>query len=189
MSIISGGTSGGGGAVVSIAATTAPATAASLDFSGISQTFNHLRLVANVKGDNPGGAGQLQMRLNGDSTAIYDICNPISIGSAVVTVTAVLAATAARIAGIPGTTTTVQATSLVDLVIPNYSLTTFYKTWSGNGGRKDADGALASLICEAPWGSYRSTTAITAITLLVRGNSGTAQNFLIGSSAFLYGIS
>ena len=188
MPIGGGGSSSiGSAALTLIASSTAAATAASIDFQNIPQTFNHLRLVVNAKGDNPAAAGLITMRLNNDSTAIYDVANVACIGNAAMTVAGAAAATAARIGAVPGTVTTVPSSSIIDLTIPNYHSTTFYKTWAGVGGRKDAD-AIGNLINEIPWGSYRSTTAISRITLLSVGTGGTSQNFVAGSTAFLYGI-
>lgn len=182
------GSGGSSGAVTQIAATTASATVASFAFTGISQAFSNLWLVLNAHCDNPAIAGVAQLQFNGDSSASYDYVNAISIGSAAVTVGAAAAATAARIAAISYTAAPNAATGLCSLLIPNYAGTTFYKTWAGSGGRKDAD-VLGNFINEAPWGSWRNTAAVTTVTVLVRGTSGTAQNFVSGSSAILYGLS
>lgn len=188
MSVISGGgSSSGSGAITQIGGSVAAATAASFAFSGIGQTFNHLWIVANVHCDQPAGAGVINLKLNNDSTAAYDIDNGIFTSAASVTVTAVAAATAARIGAVPGTAQTVQATGLVSIVIPNYTGTTFYKTWVGTGGRKDLDN-ISNFVNEVPWGSWRNVAAVTAVTVLAAGTSGTAANFVPGSSCFIYGL-
>lgn len=188
MPIISGGSGSGSGsgAMTLITISTAAATAASFDFQNIAQTFNHLKLVANVHCDNPAAAGVLNLKLNNDSTAAYDSVS-ITGTNAGAGAVAVAAATAARIAAVPGTSAPAAASGLCEIIIPNYAATTFYKTWAGTGGRKDAD-AIGNVINEAPWGSWRNAAAITRVTLLVVGTAGTAQNFVTGSSAALYGI-
>lgn len=187
MAIISGGGSGGGsGAVTQISATTAAATAASFAFTNIGQTFNHLWLIVNGRSDNVGAAAVFQIQLNGDSGANYDFTQADSLSSAAVTVVASAGVTAARIGAIPYTALT-TASGLVSVLIPFYAGTTFYKTWTGSGGRKDLDN-IANFANESPWGSWRNTAAVTTVTVLVRGNSGTAQNFVVGSGAALYGI-
>lgn len=184
---ISGGSSGGAGAVTQIGGSTASATVASFNFANIPQTFNCLQLVVNAHMDLVGGAGLANLKFNNDSSALYDAVNSISQASGALTIAVSSGATAARIAAITATSL-LTATGLVNIFIPAYAGTTFYKTWTGTGGRKDTDAGGAAWVNENPWGSYRSTNAVTQITVLPVGISGTAQNFVAGSSAFLYGL-
>lgn len=183
-----GSRSGGSGAVTQIASTTAAATVASLGFTGITQTFNHLQLVvANARSDLTTAAGIISLRINNDSAGSYDFINAIAFGAAGLTASANAAATSARVVGVTSSTAVAGATAQTELFFPNYTGTTFYKTWTGKGGRKDAD-AASNMAEETASGAYRSTAAITALSVAAFGTSGTAQNFLPGASAFLYGI-
>lgn len=187
MPIVSGGGGSGGGAITQIAFSIAAATAASFDFQNVSQAFNHLRLVVQGRSDNVGGAALFGLQFNGDAAANYDYTNAITLGTAAVTAAAAAAVTAARIGAMPYTALT-TATGLVDILIPNYTGTTFYKTWVGTSGRKDVD-VVGNFSNETPWGSYRvAASPVTRVTVKALGTSGTAQNFVIGSSAYLYGI-
>jgi hypothetical protein len=181
-----GGSGGSSGAVALLASSLLAATAASLDFPAIPQTSTHLRLLVNAGCDNVGGAGIAQIRINNDSTALYDTLGNVLLGTGTATFAVGVAATAARIGALPYTGLAL-ASAPIEILIPDYTRTTFYRTWAGFGGRKDAN-AQANFNIEGAWGSYRSQLAITQVTVLARGQAGTAQNFVPGSGAWLYGI-
>lgn len=187
--IISGGGGGGtgGGAITQIGGSTLAVTAASFAFSNLAQTFNSLWLIVYGRSDNVGLASNVVLRLNGDGAANYDYFNFFNGSSGTALTTGAAAVTAPVIGVLPYTALT-TASGMTSIVIPNYAGTSFYKTWAGFGGRKDIDN-IANFVNEPPWGSWRSTAAVTALTVLCLGASaGTAQNFLPGSSAFLYGL-
>lgn len=183
--IVSGG-GGGAGAVTQISSSVLAVTTASFNITAIAQTFNALRLLVNAHCDLGGGAGTLGMRLNGDNSASYDFGNIIALNGGP-TQSFGTALTQARIGAVPGSGEIAQGSAVVDLVIPSYTGTTFYKTWAGSGGRKDAD-AAPNFLYEGPWGSWRNTAAVTTLTVFPIGASGTAANFRPGSACFLYGI-
>lgn len=183
-----GGTTGGGGGggFALIGATTAAATVASIAFTGISQAFKSLELLVLCRGDLNASA-ILNLKLNSDSTAIYDFTNAVGLGTGALTVTAVAATTGARIGSSAPSTAVAGAAGVTRIVIPNYTATTFYKTWVGTAGRKDAD-AIGNFEQESVWGSWRNTAAVTAVSVQVVGAAGTAVNLLPGSAASLYGM-
>lgn len=187
MPTISGGSGGGGGAISQIGGSTLAATAANFAFANIAQTFNHLWLMVNGRSDNVGIASNIVLRLNGDAGPNYDYLNVFATSAATATTTGA-AGTAVAIIGVVPYTALTTASGHTSILLQSYAGTTFYKTWAGFGGRKDIDN-ISNFVNEPPWGSWRNTAAITSLSVLCLGASGaTAQNFLPGSSAFLYGL-
>lgn len=160
---------------VPIQAITLSASATSITFTGIPQTYTDLVIVANagaVTNNVPG----LQLRFNGDTSSLYSTTRVNGNGS--------LAQSARNsnstvIEGgnySTGFPTFANGGFVWTCNVMNYSNTTTNKTVVARFSAATTDaGAMTGL--------YRSTSAITSITLLV-----TSDNFASGSTFTLYGV-
>ena len=162
---------------VAIATTTLSSAAANITFSGISSAYTDLRLVLVARSNNTGTAREdLYIRFNSDTGTNYSTTilygQDGSAGSLRLT-------TQSRInayTGLPGTSGQFSLT-MVDIF--SYAGSTF-KTClvSVNNDQNTVGGEVNSQV-----GLYRSTSAITSITVLPQTNS-----FDTGTTATLYGI-
>jgi hypothetical protein len=168
----SGGPQGEFSTYTPIYAQTLSATTASVTFSNIPTTFTDLVLVINVK--NPGaGAGNSQLRFNGDSSAVYSQTNLIGDGT---NATSSRASTQTVLKlGVVGNTN--QAFTQNIFQIMNYTNPTTFKTVLSRQTWQESVAARVGL--------WRNTSPITQITLSVDADN---TNFSSGSSFTLYGI-
>ena len=156
---------------VPLATQTLGSAVASVTFSSIPATYTDLVLVYTGVIASGGEVG-LSLRFNGDSGANYSKTDIVGSGAA---------ATSARDsnyteANIGLASSTTQANSIFHIM--NYSNATTYKTALGRGNNTGG-------YVRAGVGLWRSTAAITSITLIAGG----LVNFNIGSTFTLYGIS
>lgn len=169
--------------VTKIAETVLGASAGSVTFSSIPNTFRHLRLEWQARGDTAAVNTALQLQVNGDTSASYDRQSTQIVGTVVSAseaqgLTAMLLgllAAASASANTPGTGT---------IDIPNYAGTVFVKHALTQTVAQAGVGSGA-LTARFDLGSYRATTsAINALKLFPA-----AGNFVAGSTFTLYGIS
>ena len=157
--------------------------AASVTFSSIAGTFNHLRLVC-IGRSSQSTIDSFTVQFNGDTAAHYDWMGGASNTGGIVqaygaAVTSVLS-TAYR--DLPGTNATSGVPGRFTMEIPIYSQTTFEKTGTVENGYYDAVGSAGYWV---NWGwVWRSTAAITSIVVAPLSGS----NFVTGSAFYLYGI-
>jgi hypothetical protein len=159
-------------------------TAASVTFSSIPNTYNHLKLVA-VASANGASYEAHNVTFNGDSGSHYDHGGytdtfGVYSGNDGAASHAFLASTGAQtVNDLPPSNSTLA--SYLEIKIPYYNNTTFYKAgnwlstfgynWNGNG-------------CWVGHGwAWRSTAAITSIALAISSGS-----YAVGSAFYLYGI-
>lgn len=159
-------------------------------FSGIPSVYNHLRLVMVARSSDAAESEGYLINLNGDVTSgHYDVLSVYGIGT--------LGGTNADTASanfsawfplggspLPAANATAGVAGLLELDIPAYSQTTFQKVGKLHMGYIDyatsnADGVSMTQDCV-----WRNTAAVTQLT--VKTLSGDA--FVVGSSAYLYGI-
>lgn len=157
------------------------ADAASFDFTSIPGTYSTLILVGQTRSTTAATSQGVLLRLNNDSGGNYDSQTIVgsstsptageAFGQTSFGLTTVAAASAA--AGLAG---------LFFVVIPAYAGTAFNKDMFSVGYRKigTTSGNLQVSVRGASW---RSSSTITRVTILP-----TADNFLAGSSCFLYGL-
>lgn len=164
--------------------TLADSNSTSIDFADIPQTYRHLRLLAQVRGTNDASNQSAHvLRFNDDDQANYDFQYNYFNGTggqgggsyaAGVYIDLGLGASG----GSPANTATV-----LDISIPYYRGTTFYKQLRSSSGWQlaaDVNGQRVSL-CHGLW---RSTSAITKISL----QFPSGPQWLAGSTASLYGL-
>lgn len=163
-----------------IATTTLGSAASSVTFSSISGSYTDLILVTNSASSNT--IGFQYLRFNSDSNTNYSATSLSGDGTS---------ATSQRSSNSnkgwlgywTGIENTIKANSITH--IQNYSNATTYKSWLTRNN--NPNGSQYSLGTEAMVGLWRSTSAITSITIYNQA-SGTDYNFAAGSTFTLYGI-
>ena len=153
--------------------TTVGTATSSVTLSSIPSGYTDLVLITSAK-NNTGAQYRLQLSFNGDrSTSVYSVTKLTGNGSTAVSSRVSNAPYGAILIG------TIGSTNFDNVIthIMNYSNTTTNKTILRRGG-SDAAGSP-----QLEAGSYRSTAAISTLTL-----TAGAGNFGIGSTFTLYGI-
>lgn len=157
-----------------IATTTLSSATNTVTFSSISGAYTDLVLIANVR--KGGDAGEAMfVRFNGDTGSNYSYTWLSGNGSAA---NSYRASNDVRLQWY-GQNTTASIFTINILNIQDYSNSTTYKTIIGRN-------ATANLQSNANVGLWRSTSAITSITLTP--DLYLSPNFEIGCSFTLYGI-
>lgn len=172
---------GGVSAIDVIATATLAADASSIAFPDIPQTYSHLRLMIMARTTEAAANGSLFIRFNGDATAAYD-SQRIFNNAATPSGGQFAGETFGRIGVVPGANGDVGHAAAVTVEIPDYSRTAWEKAFLAQSFHTHAD-ATGSFFQQYAGGRWRSTAAITAITLLPG-----AQNIATGTVATLYGL-
>jgi hypothetical protein len=154
-----------------IATNTLGSAAASVTFSSISGSYTDLVLITSTASDISSGQGHILCRFNSDSGSNYSVTYLYGTGSSAVSGRDINQ-TGAFIGRHEETEFGTGITH-----IQNYANTTTYKTVLSRGG-------IAGQILIAYANTWRSTAAITSITL----TPNAASNFDSGSTFTLYGI-
>jgi hypothetical protein len=148
----------------------------------IPQTYNHLRLMVQGRGDAASTSVFSQIRFNNDSGANYDYDQSLVRTSSVQRVAS--AATAGALGDISAASSTAGVAGEFSADIVNYTGTVLRKQWRGTGWAKDsADGTTSGYETVTFGGEWRNTSAITRLQVILSGG-----NFIAGSSFYLYGI-
>jgi hypothetical protein len=164
------------GAYDAIASTTLSTATASITFSGIPSTYNHLQL--RVVCGSASGTSYLVMKINGDSTAAnYSSHYLVGFGSG----TPVYGGAGSRIGdlGVVPTSATTFTGSIIDGL--DYSSIYKYKTFRMLSGYDSGSAGNLGFTSMA-W--LNSSTAISSITFTLDNSA----NFVANSSFALYGI-
>lgn len=161
-------------------------TSASVTFSSIPQYFNHLRLVIVAKTNSATAAGydNLQLQINGVSTAQYNGGQEFeTIGSSTVTGFTTSASTISIIGSVWGSHFATQGAGYINCQLPYYSSATFSKGWLAESFATDGGSTGIKQTLGGGFNASNSTAAITSITL-----NASAGSFVSGSAFFLYGV-
>jgi hypothetical protein len=163
-----------------IASNTLASSAAAITFSSIPSTYTDLVLRFSARIDAATLDRELRLIFNSDTTTLYS--DTVLRGtSATVTTFRDINATYTAAGRVPGSTTTSNTFNNVEIYIPRYTVSQ-NKTASVFSARED-NIASPSNYAFLSSDLYRSTTAISSIEI-----SPTADNFVSGSSFWLYGI-
>jgi hypothetical protein len=175
---------GPSGAYESIATIDVTSSVASITFSGIPSTFQHLQIRGIARSDRAGEpTSQLYARLNGDSGSNYSNHKLVTLGNGSVTTEANANATLImNLDSITGPTSTASIFGATVLDFLDYADTTKYKTLRALGGMDINQSGGGNGYIELQSGNWRNTAAITSIQLFPIGN------FVLYSSFALYGI-
>lgn len=170
------------GGMVLLAESVLAATAANIDFQNIPAGFKHLFVVGQLRSDMPAvPSDTLALIMNNDTGTNYD---RQGLRGNNVTASALNSVGAAPqiIAALPAATAQTGVAGVIQLYIPRYAATTFYKQAIAAGGAAftvAADGDIRQTVVQ-----WRSTVAITRLTF----TPGTGP-LAIGSEIALYGMS
>ena len=174
---------------VLIQTTTLSTVQASITFSAIPQTYDHLVVVCNTRRNSASGTGSGSVQFNGDTTAgggLYDnmqmSANGYYTGSPAPSNQMYARSTSYFEAFNCGNNTD-QANSFPasTIFIWNYKDTNFYKYGGSHGSQFNNAGYSYQTMYAGAWSS---TSAINAVRLFPTSGA----SFEIGSSATLYGI-
>lgn len=156
----------------------------SISFSDISQSYRHLLLIGSVRSSVAAETDGLLMQFNGDTGSNYD-WQRMSANNAALSGAVGRATTSIQVGAIEGANSRADSFSPVLAYIYLYSqgatyekYTTSYNTFFGNVS------ADADMFLQLRGGRWRSTAAITSITLL----PATGPNFVAGTGFQLYGV-
>lgn len=169
------------GVPVLIASTTLGASAASITFSSIPQTWAHLRAVGYIRGDSATVSQDGLVRFNGDSGSNYDR-QYMSAAGAAVGAGENFGITSGLVIIHPSASAPANLFSGFVLDIPHYTSTAGNKTAFTEASHKigTASGNLNTALYMMAW---RNNAAITQVAFL----PGTG-NFVAGSRISLYGM-
>jgi len=169
---------------VRIASQTLLAPAAVIDFTDIPQTYSHLKLI--LQGRSTAGGiiveTDVSMTFNNDSGSNYDAEFVNASGTSSPTSTNILGAAQNAIGMIPSALATAHYAGSLEVTIPNYAGTTFYKTYLSLTGTA-YQAVAASMFNRFGHGQWRDTSAINRITL-----APSSDEFDTGTMATLYGM-
>jgi hypothetical protein len=148
--------------------------ASSITFQLPSGNYNHLRLIFQGRTAAAVIAAGVNVRFNSDTGANYDHNYMTTVGTTTPAMTDAAGQTSAVIGAVPGASATANFAGLVELRIPLFSGTTFYKNafarsmWYDGTNRNQRWSSIAWL----------NTAAITAV-----GIFSSNGNWLVGSGA------
>jgi hypothetical protein len=154
------------------------ASTAAITFSAIPAIYEDLLLILEGRSTNAGA--EVRAQFNGDTAANYDFTRENRFGTA-----SGIAAAYIETASLPPSTMTANYPSGVNIEIPGYARTAFYKMLRARSETATSV-AAAGLFSQSTQGWWRNTAAITAINLFLQ-TGATVGNFVAGTVATLYG--
>jgi hypothetical protein len=157
-----------------IATTTLGSAQSTITFSSIPSTYTDLVVVSYAQTTASSGSPSINMRFNGDTSAVYSMTQLYGDGTSAVS-GRVTGQSFAYFANIPNTSASAWGSGIGSIM--NYANTTTFKTVLS----RSADATFYTIARVNLW---RSTAAINSVTLY-EGSSG---NFNTGSIFTLYGI-
>ncbi len=171
-------------AFISIETIVAGGSDAIIDFLNIPTTYQHLFIIGSGAMGGAVVEADLELRFNNDSGANY---NEVNMGGENASALAASAAATNEIlvGQIKGASGTADHASQLQINIPNYKDTVFFKTVMGESGHIP-NVTLADFAVKINSGIWEDTAAISRITLL--STTGSAGNFVSGSTFSLYGL-
>jgi hypothetical protein len=163
-----------------ISSSTLAATATTFTFSAIPSTYTDLLVKLSLRTDTAGSNDLITYTLNGDSATNYSYTGLNSGGGTPASVRQ-SAANWIRLGWCNAATSTSNTFSNSELYLPSYLVSQNKPT--GNSSVFENNNATDNYI-NANAGLYRSTTAISSITI----SNISSANFVVGSSFYLYGV-
>jgi hypothetical protein len=159
--------------------TTSDAATNDISFMDIDQSYTHLWVIAQLRQDGAADAAPFSVTMNGDTSAVYTSQRDELAGG--------LSAAwsgpenAIVLYEMPGGATIAQGALFLELRVPFYHATTFFKQLSVSGKFDYVSGPGYTI---GGSGTYRSTDPVTRLDILAPGGT----HFAVGSRAALYGI-
>jgi hypothetical protein len=164
----------------SIATTTLATSTATISFSSIPQTYQHLQIRLFARSTTAAGNSNAYIQFNGVTLAAYSYHELTGSGSNPAGAAGSASVTGPRICNYPAASSTASmfGAGIIDILdYANTSKNTTYRSSNGN----DQNGSGYSILFSGAW---YDTNAVTSI--LIGDNSG--GNFVQYTSAALYGI-
>lgn len=156
-------------------------SAASVDITGISNTYAHLMISIYARSDVAAGVSNVLMRLNGDTAANYDYQD--ARGNAAVTSASESFAQTSSIIGLsPANTAGANLFSSIELFIPHYAGSTNNKQFVSISGSKSG-ATTGNLFVDIFGGGWRSNAAINQVTILPASG-----NFVAGTRVTVHAL-
>jgi hypothetical protein len=157
------------------------ASAASIDVTGISNTYAHLMISIYSRGDTAAISTDVMMRFNGDTAANYDWQRAMGIAAAT-SAFETFAQTTMAVGFCPGSTAGANLFASQEVFIPNYAGSTNNKQHVSIHSMKA--GTASTNLSVGIWGgSWRSNAAINQVTLLPQ-----AGNFVAGTRVTVHAL-
>lgn len=180
-SVAISGSSGAGGLVTLFDSTlAAPAAVIDTGAGGVAAGHGHLLIFIVARSATASFLDSLRMKFNNDATNIYDFLWTRNNGGTIASLS-VFADAAVSVGQVPGASAAANIAGPVDVRIPSYDQTTFYKV--GNFQSGPAEATLANSNAVSGSFEYKSTTAISRIEIHL--NSG--ANFATGTRLMVCG--
>ena len=156
--------------------------AATYTFNTFPSTYTDLRIVVNARSSSVGGTGdgadQIALRFNGVTTSTYSLIQMFGTGTGAANTGGQVSQTSVGLGNVPISDNIISPSfQMTAADIMQYSNPNIFKNVYSVGGPSGSY-SLHRL------GTFRSTSAITSITLLFGGGA----NFEVGSTISLYGI-
>jgi hypothetical protein len=164
--------------VVLLASSTLSATTASFDLTSISGSWTHLMLLAYVRSNSANSLDNAWLRFNNDSGSNYDYEYVRDVGG--LNASEGLAQSKLIVGDTEGGNAPANKFSAIEVYIPNYSNATNHKVALA---RASGQAAGPDPVTHTSAGFWRSTSAITRVTLLPSSGSWVA-----GSNVSLFGL-
>lgn len=178
LQMVSGAVAWANPAVVKLGEQLLGSDTATFDFTSIPATFRALELHFYVRGTRAATVDQVYIRLNNDATSTWDW--EFWNGSNTIVSSAPTIAGTFYCANMPAASMTANYFGGGRILIPNYALTTGYKTVISNYSEiRDLTNLVGS---GQHTGFWRNTAAVSQVTLVPGSN-----NFKTGSLVTLYG--
>jgi len=158
-------------------------TSATITFSSIPQSFNHLKIIILGRSDKAVTAAvNLSIVFNSDSGANYAQSSFYAVNNVTVGTGSNPTTNYVLISAFPAATSTASYPGMAEVLIPCYAATTFYKVVNSAVTYNSSSAGSNYLTMNSS--TWRNTAAITTIAI----TDSTGGNFITGSSFYLYGI-
>ena len=172
---------GSGGDLTLISSQTLGSPAASITFSSIPGTYSSLIVKFIGRSSASAQAENLSLTINADSGSNYNNEQMAAAGTTVSAGTnSSVGPSTAFVAAIPGASAASGSAAAVDISIPWYAQTTFWKPCTSTFGWNDGSNNHMQNVFYL----WKNTAAITSLTL----TEGSGANLVTGTSAALYGF-
>jgi hypothetical protein len=173
--------------MVLIQAITLSASAASFDFTGISQTYTHLMFVMRLRCDGAVAVTNALVRILADSGAHYETVQVNYDSGSVDGASGQTAGSLTALRGGLATGTTADANhfGIAWCLLPNYTINTGDHSWLHHDGSVPIAGTPGGWQSRAMYSQHCGTSGpVTQVTIL----PGSGSNFVSGSAVSMYGL-
>jgi hypothetical protein len=171
----------GSGAVTQLADSTLSVAAASIDFTGLSQSYNHLWFVLHCRSAQAAVTDTLLLRFNADNSAVYEVQYQNGLATTSSAAES-LTQTGFWASVVPGASATANRYGGGTLFAPNYALAHHKELVSTIGAPTGtATGTVYNYVLTGVW---PNTAAVTQATFLLSSGA----NLTAGSRVTVYGL-